>query len=391
MLQRLFTLQELEGVLKVSISTLRRAVRSGQLAHVRAGDRGQIRVSEDAVNAYLGRECTPQEASLKQADPQASPNDIPGVETPRVKVREGSVGRRLTYKILAADVSDGLKSLASESVDCAVTSPAYFWQRDYGYQGQIGHEATIQAYVDALVKPFEELRRVLKERGTFFLNIGDAYYNAKGRPHGRDRKSAGRQLARAKLRAVDGPGLGLPRKSLIGLPWRVALAMQQSGWTLRTAVIWERPGCLSEPTAHDRPHRTFEHVFMFSKGPKYFFDRSALNGEEDIWRIAARPENPFSHAAPYPIELVDRCLACGCPEGGVVLDPFLGSGTTAMSALRSGRSVIGIDMNESYCEEAERRILKERDNSATKSRALSSKRLASEGKAARTLREAKRR
>ncbi len=391
MLQRLFTLQELEGVLKVSISTLRRAVRSGQLAHVRAGDRGQIRVSEDAVNVYLGRQSTLQEASLQQAEPQASPNDISGVELPRVVVREGSVGRRLTYKILAADVSDGLKSLASESVDCAVTSPAYFWQRDYGYEGQIGHEATIQAYVDALVKPFEELRRVLKERGTFFLNIGDAYYNAKGRPHGRDRKSAGRQLARAKLRAVDGPGLGLPRKSLIGLPWRVALAMQQSGWTLRTAVIWERPGCLSEPTAHDRPHRTFEHVFMFSKGPKYFFDRSALNGEEDIWRIAARPENPFSHAAPYPTELVDRCLACGCPESGVVLDPFLGSGTTAISALRSGRSVIGIDMNESYCEEAERRILKERADGVTKSRDQSGKKVASESKAKRIPRQAKRR
>lgn len=368
MLQRLFTLQELGGVLKVSVSTLRRAVRSGQLAHVRAGDRGQIRVSEDAVKLYLGQSSVLEDVLPSGGNDTAPLSHPRAVEKSRVKVREGSVGRGLNYKILTADVSDGLKALASDSVDCAVTSPAYFWQRDYGYEGQIGHEATIQAYVDALVTPFEELRRVLKERGTFFLNIGDAYYNAKGRPHGRDRKSAGRQLARAKLRAVDGPGLGLPRKSLIGLPWRVALAMQQSGWTLRSAVIWERPGCLSEPTAHDRPHRTYEHVFMFSKGPKYFFNRPSLNGEEDIWRVAARPENPFSHAAPFPTELVDRCLACGCPEGGVVLDPFLGSGTTAISALRSGRCAIGIDMKESYCEEAERRILKARDNTATKSR-----------------------
>jgi DNA modification methylase len=272
---------------------------------------------------------------------------------------EGSFRNGLSYKILNADVNVGLRSLPAESVDCAVTSPAYFWQRDYGYEGQIGHEQTIDDYVSALVEPFKELRRVLCERGTFFLNIGDAYYNAKGKPHGTDRKSSGRQLARTTLRAVDGPGLGLPRKSLIGLPWRVALAMQTSGWTLRSSVIWERPGCLGEPTAHDRPHRTYEHVFIFAKSPKYFFDRDALGGEEDIWRIAARPDNPHSHAAPFPVQLVDRCLACGCPKNGVVLDPFLGSGTTAISALRAGRSVIGIDMKPGYCDEAEQRIIRE--------------------------------
>ncbi|XSC48432.1 DNA methyltransferase [Bradyrhizobium sp. RDT10] len=105
--------------------------------------------------------------------------------------------------------------------------------------------------------------------------------------------------------------------------------------------------------------------------PKYFFSRSALDGEEDVWRIAARPENPSSHAAPYLMELVDRCLACGCPEEGVVLDPFLGSGMTAISAIRSGRSVVGIDMKESYCEEAARRIQKERDHRAERSPATS--------------------
>jgi DNA modification methylase len=135
--------------------------------------------------------------------------------------------------------------------------------------------------------------------------------------------------------------------------------MQEAGWTLRSDVIWERPGCLGEPTAHDRPHRTYEHVFVFTKSTKYFFDRKSLRGEEDIWRIAARPNNPYSHAAPFPVELVDKCLACGCPKNGVVLDPFLGSGTTAISALRSGRSVIGIDMKASYCEEAEQRIVQE--------------------------------
>ena len=276
-------------------------------------------------------------------------------------VREGYVGKKLSYKIINADVNDGLKSLPSDSFHTAITSPAYFWQRDYEVEGQIGHEATIEGYVQALVEPFKELKRVIRPDGTFFLNIGDAYYNAKGKPHGRDKKHSGRQLAREVLRAVDGPGLGLPRKSLIGLPWRVAIAMQETGWTLRSAVIWERPGNLGEPTAHDRPHRTYEHVFIFSKSVKYFFNRDALKDEEDIWSIVARPENPHSHCAPFPGELVDRCLACGCPEGGTVLDPFLGSGTTAISALRSGRSIVGIELNPNYCEEAEQRVLVEID------------------------------
>lgn len=356
MLERLFTLQELEQLLKISISTLRRAVRSGELNHVRAGKRGQIRLTEDAVQDYLRRTSGRPTEGVNVA---THDEDATRPKSDAVSIREGSIKKGLTYRIINADVNAGLRALPTELVDCAVTSPAYFWQRDYGYDGQIGHERTIDDYVRALVEPFNELRRVLTDRGTFFLNIGDAYYNAKGKPHGRDRKSSGRQLSRTTLRAVDGPGLGLPRKSLIGMPWRVSLAMQASGWTLRSDVIWERPGCLGEPTAHDRPHRTYEHIFIFSKSPKYFFNRKALVGEEDIWRIAARPNNPYSHAAPFPLELVDRCLACGCPKNGVVLDPFLGSGTTAISALRSGRSVIGIDMKLSYCREAERRIVKE--------------------------------
>ena len=357
MLQRLHTLQELERSLKLSISTLRRAVRAGELEHVRVGKRGQIRVSEDAINTYLDTTSCQVEVPFlgPELEPRANHSDT---ECP-LPVREGNVGSSTSYKIINADVLGGLQALSSNLVHTAVTSPAYFWQRDYECDGQIGHEATIDEYVKALVEPFNEVRRVLRPDGVFFLNIGDVYYNAKGRPHGRDKKSSARQLARRRLRAVDGPGLGLPRKSLIGLPWRVAIAMQSSGWTLRSSVIWERPGNLGEPTAHDRPHRTYENVFIFTKNVKYYFNREALGNEEDIWKIAARPENPHSHCAPFPTQLVDKCLACGCPEGGLVLDPFLGSGTTAVSALRSGRSVIGIELNPNYCEEAEQRILAE--------------------------------
>lgn len=350
MLEWMYTLRELEASLKLSESTLRRAIKDGHLTCSRAGKRGQIRVSEASVRAFLSKSSAVPEIAQAAATPEV-PVAVTGIE-----VRQGDVGAGLTYRIINADVVVGLRTLQAKTMNCAVTSPPYFWQRDYGIDGQIGHEATIAAYVSALVLAFDEVKRVLTDDGILFLNMGDAYYNAKGKPHGKDTKHSGRQLARQQLRAVDGPGLGLPRKSLIGLPWRVALAMQSRGWTLRSDVIWERPGCLAEPTAHDRPHRTYEHVFIFSKQPRYYFNREALGGEEDVWAITARPENPFSHAAPFPSELADRCIECGCPPGGTVLDPFLGSGTTAISALTLGRNTVGVDLNASYCAVAEQRI-----------------------------------
>jgi DNA modification methylase len=126
--------------------------------------------------------------------------------------------------------------------------------------------------------------------------------------------------------------------------------MQDDGWVLRSPIIWQRPAPMPEPTAHDRPWRTYEHVFLFSKSPKYWFDRAALNGDEDIWRISARPYNPGAHFAPYPIELAERCIKSGAPVGGTVLDPFVGSGTTLLTALALGRSAIGIDLKREYCD-----------------------------------------
>jgi len=269
-------------------------------------------------------------------------------ERTRVLRATGVTAGGFPWTVLTGDVAFALREIGTESVDCVVTSPPYYWQRDYEVTGQIGHERTIGGYVAALVRAFSELRRALKPTGTFFLNLGDTYYSAKGRPHGRDDKHNGRQMMRRHLRAVDGPGLGLPRKSLIGIPWRVALALQDEGWTLRSTIIWKRPASLPEPTAHDRPWRTFEYVFLFSKSPRYWFHRSGLAGEEDVWRITARPENPGAHFAPYPIELVERCLACGCPAGGVVLDPFVGSGTTMVAALARGSAAIGVELKPQY-------------------------------------------
>lgn len=366
MLERLLTLQDISTSVRVSISTLRRAVRAGELPHRKVGKRGQIRVSETDLDAWLAKRDTTNSSdhdlASGPADTPREGNHSPVTEatdvTPGViRVRDGDVGDGLSYKIITADVRAGLRSLPRRSVSAIVTSPPYFWQRDYEVDGQIGHEATIEGYVTALADTFDEAKPVLEDDGLLFLNLGDAYYNAKGKPHGRDRKHGARQIARERLRAVDGPGLGLPRKSLIGLPWRVALAMQARGWTLRSSVIWHRPNALGEPTSHDRPWRTHENVFIFSKGPKYYFNRKALGADEDLWTIRARPENPYSHCAPFPAELVERCLACGCKPEGIVLDPFLGSGTTALVALQTGRSTVGIELNDEFARLCERRIL----------------------------------
>src|SRR4051794_11940515 len=177
------------------------------------------------------------------------------------------------WKLYQGDSRHGLHDLEAESVDTVVTSPPYFWQRDYGVDGQVGMEPTIQGFVDAIVDVMTGVWGALKRSGVVFLNLGDSYYNAKGRPHGHDPKHMARLMARKQLRAVDGPGLGLPRKSLIGIPWRVALALQDQGWTLRSDIIWLRRTAMPEPTSKDRPWRQHEHVFMFVKDVRYHFER----------------------------------------------------------------------------------------------------------------------
>lgn len=261
------------------------------------------------------------------------------------------------WRILCGDAIDLSATLAPRSVNVVVTSPPYYWQRDYEVAGQIGHESTIDEYVVRLASVFSAIRPALADDGTVFLNLGDTYYSAKGKPHGRDLKHRQRSLGRTVLRAVDGPGLGLPRKSLIGIPWRVALAMQAGGWTLRSAAIWNRPGCMPEPTAHDRPWQSYEHVFIFSKSPRYRFDRAALGGEESVWTLTARPRNADKHAAPFPEELAARCVALGdAGTGDVVLDPFAGSGTTLVAARSRGAFGLGFDLNSNYCERAAVRL-----------------------------------
>lgn len=355
MAEEYLTISELAKELRVSVATIRRLIHSGKLQVYRVGSQ-QIRISRDQVQAYLAQ-CQPKKSEASA--PLAAVTPLTAKAPTRLPVagrgnngtvHSGVIDGDVSWKVIEADALAGLKTLDDESINCIVTSPPYYWQRDYEVDGQLGHEATVEEYVSGLQSVFREAKRTLREDGVFFLNIGDTYYSAKGKPHGSDLKHHARQLSRRKLRAVDGPGLNVPRKSLLGIPWKVAIALQEDDWVLRSSIIWQRPAPMPEPTAHDRPWRTYENVFLFSKQPRYWFDRKALNGEEDVWHMSARSSNTGSHFAPYPVEFADRCVAAGCPDNGVVLDPFVGSGTTMFAALGRQVSAIGIDLKKEYCQ-----------------------------------------
>jgi len=265
--------------------------------------------------------------------------------------------KQINFKVICADSSKALTGLELGKFDCVITSPPYFWQRDYGHPDQLGHESSIDEYVDRIAQTLDQTRAYLKRGGLLFLVIGDTYYSGRGRPKGQDLKQPERLFARSRLRLVDQSGLGLPRKSLIGIPWRVALKIQSLGWRLRSDIIWKKPGALAEANVADRPWRAHEHVFMFSVSEKYFFRGLGVIREGDVWEIkTARSSRKYPHGATFPEALVERCLKIGCPPKGRVLDPFLGSGTTLVAAQRLGLEGVGIDINPDYCKLAQKRL-----------------------------------
>ncbi len=262
-----------------------------------------------------------------------------------------------TYKnnewtLLCGDAAQSLQQLDDQSVHCIITSPPYYSLRDYGETGQIGLEETVDEYIDVLCAVMDQLYRVLKKDGLLFLNLGDTYYSGKGASHGKDEKSHKRRFG---LRPVDksgGLGINLCRKSIIGIPWRVAIEMTKRNWILRSPIIWHREKALPE-SVKDRPHRSYEYIFMFAKDRKYYFNRQPFidkQMDEDVWTIMPRPSGTKINTAPYPDELVSRCLAIGCPNGGTVLDPFVGSGTTMKVSLENGYHAIGIDLSQKFCQ-----------------------------------------
>lgn len=275
----------------------------------------------------------------------------PSTQT-RIPYWSGSLASGQWWEVYQGNALDALSVIEDESIDCCMTSPPYFWLRDYGDPDQIGMEESVEEYVQSIASAMAGVQEVLKPDGLLFLNLGDTYYSGKGESQGKDNKSKKRRFG---LRAVDksgGLGIGLQRKSAIGIPWRVAIDMMQSGWVLRSTIIWHREKCLPEFVS-DRPRRSYEYVFMFAKNRRYHFDREPLieqNIDEDVWTIA--PERNGAReidTAPFPQELVQRCLAIGCRPDGVVLDPFAGSGTTLSVALSEGRSAVGIELNQDFC------------------------------------------
>jgi site-specific DNA-methyltransferase (cytosine-N4-specific) len=278
--------------------------------------------------------------------------------------------------------------LKDRSVQCTITSPPYFGQRNYHVVGQIGLEQTPAEYVAAMVEVFREVRRILRDDGTLWLVIGDSYSHA-GRGH-RDAERWPKQAGNGHFPPRCKERTGLKRKDLLGMPWRVAFALQEDGWTLRSAIVWQKPCCLPEPVK-DRPTRSYDFVFLLAKsaarGRNYYYNAAAIAeptspGEKrrtgartrncrDVWTIDAdrNRSDPTRrlHFAAFPKKLVERCILAGSRPGDLVFEPFLGSGTVGVVAERRGRRWVGLDLNEEYVRlvhEASRRRANETDFAA---------------------------
>jgi DNA modification methylase len=248
--------------------------------------------------------------------------------------------------VIIGDSHRVLEQLPAQTFQTCVTSPPYWALRDYNIAGQVGLESSIEEYVKALVQIFEQVRRVMREDGTLWLNIGDSYTSGGRTWRAPDKKNP--------IRAMDiRPATpdGLKPKDLIGVPWRLAFALQAAGWYLRADVIWNKPNCQPE-SVKDRPTRSHEYVFLLSKSERYKYDGSMVRGPNGrnlrtVWDINTYPIKD-AHFATFPPALVEPCLALTTSPGDLVLDPFVGSGTTALVALRAGRRVVGIELNAQY-------------------------------------------
>ena len=261
--------------------------------------------------------------------------------------------------IYLADAREKLKEFADGTFQCCVTSPPYWGLRDYDHPGQIGAEARVEDYIRDLVSVFAEVRRTLRDDGTFWLNVGDAYTSGGRTWRAPDAKNAGR----AMTYRPDTPN-GLKPKDLIGLPWRIAFALQADGWYLRTDIVWNKPNCQPE-SVKDRPTRSHEFVFLFSKSERYFFDGPGIaeqsigngNGKNrrTVWNINTEPFKG-AHFAVFPSKLVELCVLAGTKKDDLVLDPFLGSGTVGLVSKRLDRRCVGIEMKPEYAQMAAKRI-----------------------------------
>lgn len=256
--------------------------------------------------------------------------------------------------IFQGDALSVLRTLPSNSVQCAVTSPPYWGLRDYSIPNQIGLERTLPEFIDALRCVFTEVRRVLRADGVFWLNIGDGYTSGNRGWRAPDKKNR----ARAMDVRPDTPD-GLKPKDLIGIPWRLAFALQDDGWFLRADIIWNKPNAMPE-SVKDRPTRAHEYLFMFSKSEKYHYDRQAVldaNGrnKRSVWDINT-VAYAGAHFATFPAKLIEPCIKASTRPGDVVLDPFFGSGTAGLVAAELGRKYVGVELHPDYIALARERL-----------------------------------
>lgn len=292
--------------------------------------------------------------------------------------------------ILHGNALDRIKELPSASVDCIVTSPPYYGLRNYGVDEQIGLEETPEAYIEKLVTLFRECRRVLKSTGTFWLNLGDSYASDNKGSGGPSKKQLSNKGSRYGAKKFIH---NMKSKDLMMIPARVALALQADGWYLRSQIIWHKPNAMPE-SVKDRPTNDYEMVYLLAKSNEYFYDADAIKekasglrsggfsmqthlarrdtisggdpsnlkgmswemrNKRAVWSINTKPYQD-AHFATMPQELADTCIKAGCPKGGIVLDPFGGAGTTAVSAISLKRHYLLIELNAEYIAMAQKRI-----------------------------------
>lgn len=278
------------------------------------------------------------------------------------------------YELLLGDCVESMRGMCGNSVNCCVTSPPYFGLRDYGVDGQIGLEETPEQYVAKMVEVFREVHRVMRDDGTLWLNIGDSYYNYRPGNYSDNRAHAfgGERTDDKKRGMPDNPSQskrgrrldGVKEKDLIGIPWMLAFALRADGWYLRQEIIWHKPNPMPE-SVKDRCTKAHEQVFLLSKSPRYYFDTAAMQevsvdgsgvrNRRSVWSVATRSYKG-AHFATFPPALVEPCVLAGCPVGGVVLDPFGGSGTTAGVAVAHGRNAILCELNPEYGELVQGRV-----------------------------------
>ncbi|MBT7339240.1 MAG: site-specific DNA-methyltransferase [Candidatus Jacksonbacteria bacterium] len=307
-------------------------------------------------------------------------------------------------RILQGNVLDRLKDLPDLSIQCVVTSPPYWGLRDYGSNGQLGLEETPEEFVENLVKVFREVKRVIKDDGTVWLNLGDSYASSpKGNKteSGLQSKSYGIGKDVPMKKNINWGECNLKPKDLVGIPWRVAFALQADGWYLRQDIIWHKPNPMPESVT-DRCTKAHEYIFLLSKSAKYFYNHISIqekanyDGRKDtimkgsekyknsghifaarghirwhenedgikirnkrsVWSINTKPYKE-AHFAVFPPKLPELCIKAGSSEGDIVLDPFFGSGTTGWVAQRLGRKWIGIELNPEYIKIAEKRFIQQ--------------------------------